>query len=261
MNDYRTIKIIEIGEGIYEVMKSTKCPNINTRKKVEKTKNGEGDINRLEEYGKTACHMSREKFRRLTSMNFNKTSTFITLTFEENIQSHEIANHEFKKFIQRLSRKCKKLGFDLKYNATIEYQKRGAIHYHMICNYGLEFIEGKTNKLKEVNFAKKTWMNGFCTIKDIQGKDVDNVGAYLVKYMTKTNNIQEQKQKYLHSNNLDKPRILGFEETLIFQYELENHYPKLSSQIDTEYWGQIQYLQYNFKWEEKGLNDLDKIQE
>ena len=259
MIDYKAMKITCIGEGIFEVMRSTECPNIENRKETEKTPNGEGDIRRKEEYLKTSIHKSREKFRRLTSMNFNKNSTFITLTFAENIQDHAIANHEFKKFIQRLNRKCVKEKFDLKYIATIEYQKRGAIHYHMICNYSLKFIKGATNRMKEDNFAKKTWKNGFCNIKDICGKDVDNVGAYLVKYMTKSDTIQEQKQKYLHSRNLLEPIILDQEETIYWKEELKNHYPKMSATLETEYWGQIQYLQYNFAWEKKGLEELNKL--
>ena len=66
-----------------------------------------------------------------------------------------------------------------KYLAVVEFQKRGAIHYHMLSDFG--YIEQKE--------LEKIWGNGFVWIRDLltgnNGKPVDNVGAYLVKYMNK----------------------------------------------------------------------------
>ena len=61
---------------------------------------------------------------------------------------------------------------------------------------------------------EKIWENGFVWIKDLlkakNGKPVDNIGAYLVKYMSK-NNIDERlmgKKSYFTSKNLNRPEIL-----------------------------------------------------
>ncbi|GAI10009.1 unnamed protein product, partial [marine sediment metagenome] len=43
----------------------------------------------------------------------------------------DITNREFKKFIQRLRYQYG----DFKYMAVIEFQDRGAIHYHMISDF------------------------------------------------------------------------------------------------------------------------------
>ena len=87
----------------------------------------------------------------------------------------ELANYEFMKFIQRL-----KYNYgDFKYLAVIQFQERGAVHYHMLADFG--YIEHSE--------LKKIWGKGFVWIRDLlksnNGKAVDNVGAYIVKYMDK----------------------------------------------------------------------------
>jgi len=57
--------------------------------------------------------------------------------------------------------------------AVIQFQDRGAIHYHMMSD--LPYIP----KAK----LSKIWGNGFIKINDIT--NVDNVGAYLIGYMNK----------------------------------------------------------------------------
>lgn len=84
---------------------------------------------------------------------------------------------------------------DFKYLAVIEFQERGAIHYHIICN--LPYVPHK--ELQEL------WGNGIVWINCIQ--NADNVGAYVVKYMTKdTADKRLQNHKgYLCSKGLKRP--------------------------------------------------------
>jgi hypothetical protein len=56
---------------------------------------------------------------------------FTTLTFRENLHNIKEANYEFLKFIKRVKYKFG----DFKYLAVIEFQDRGAIHYHMISDF------------------------------------------------------------------------------------------------------------------------------
>ena len=123
---------------------------------------------------------------------------FATLTFKENIEDIKKANYEFLKFIKRM--RC---GYgDFKYLAVIEFQDRGAIHYHMISDFG--YI--KHSELEKI------WGQGFVWIKDLMkaknGKPCDNVAAYVVKYMNK--DLFEPRlmgqQAYLRSRNLKKPK-------------------------------------------------------
>ncbi|WP_452176556.1 rolling circle replication-associated protein, partial [Kordiimonas lipolytica] len=59
------------------------------------------------------------------------------------------SNYNFKKFIQRLNYK---MDLKLKYSCVVEFQKRGAVHYHLLA-YNLPFIEN--SKLAEI------WGHGF----------------------------------------------------------------------------------------------------
>ena len=139
-----------------------------------RAKRGEGEQERsLQDYKQTSKKRG-ETVRRLINANFDcNNSKFVTLTFAENekldITDVKSCNKEFKKFIQRLTRRYD----DLKYVAVIEFQKRGAIHYHMVCN--LPYMKKK--ELTEI------WGLGFVKINKIE--HVDNVGAYVSKYMSK----------------------------------------------------------------------------
>ena len=87
----------------------------------------------------------------------------------------DYANNEFKKFIKRV----KYYYGDFKYLSVVEFQKRGAIHYHMLNDF--DYI-----KQKELG---NIWGNGFVWINNLlkanNGKPVGNVGAYIVKYVNK----------------------------------------------------------------------------
>ena len=103
-------------------------------------------------------------------------------------------------------------------------------------------------KLQEI------WKLGFVFIENI--KNVDNVGAYIVKYMTKENADERlQKEKaYLYSRNLDKPIeqsyfSLNDFKTFADDYSklgLNNQEPIFKSEYETEMLGKCYYTQYNF---------------
>ncbi|WP_425379386.1 rolling circle replication-associated protein [Spiroplasma endosymbiont of Stenodema calcarata] len=59
----------------------------------------------------------------------------IIITFKQNINDVIEANKYFKKWIQKLQYRY---GGDFKYVRVYEYQRRGAIHYHLIIDRYLE---------------------------------------------------------------------------------------------------------------------------
>ncbi len=80
---------------------------------------------------------------------------------------------------------------------------------------------------------EKIWGNGFVWIRNLltanKGKSVDNVGAYIVKYMNK-NNIDKRlmgKKAYFTSRNLVRPEIvyenMGLDECFE-KYDLNNNH-------------------------------------
>lgn len=177
----------------------------------------------------------RNLVRRLVTANFSERSKFVTLTFRENITDLDRANREFKKFIQRLRRRYK--GF--KYLAVIEFQKRGAVHYHMISD--LPFIENK--KLADL------WGNGFVRINEI--KHVDNVGAYVVKYMTKEsdNPLLQNRKTFFPSRGMIRPEEIGGDtgEAIAEDIKAQKKSPVFTNQYETELQGVCHYAEYNYK--------------
>ncbi|WP_342504430.1 hypothetical protein [Lysinibacillus sp. FSL L8-0126] len=82
---------------------------------------------------KTRYLNERWEISRLIDVNFDNQTSFLTLTFKENIQDITSCNYEFMKFIKRLNYKIYKTKkATLKYLAVWELQKRGAIHYHIL---------------------------------------------------------------------------------------------------------------------------------
>lgn len=140
---------------------------------------------------------TKQKIRRLVNSNEKFFKKFITLTYSENCQDLEKANKDFNNFIKRLRR----IYPDLKYIAVPEFQKRGAVHYHVLCNIS-DFIHND-------EFAK-IWTHGFVKLSHVF--KVDNLGAYLVKYLQKDicDDRYFTKNKYFFSKNLLVPVIIDY---------------------------------------------------
>lgn len=145
---------------------------------------------------------SKLECQRLAKANIKDWKTFITLTFEENIQDVKLANKKFKYFIDKVRR----VKPDLKYLCITEFQKRGAIHYHLLSN--IEITDSKLIYKQEDNnkFSHiKYWKNGFTSIEIMSG-DVKKIIGYISKYMTKDiDNRLFSHHRYFNSQNLKKP--------------------------------------------------------
>ncbi|MFA4942670.1 MAG: hypothetical protein WC564_03490 [Patescibacteria group bacterium] len=150
----------------------------------------------------SSLRRTRSRITRLINSNQDM-QTFITLTFRDNITDLFEANVIFKKFIQRLKRQFPKL----KYLAVPEFQKRGAVHYHILVN--IDYLEN--NKLSQI------WDQGFVMINKI--KHINNLGMYISKYICK--DLFDVRyfgmRKVLCSRNLEQPMIItAFKEIIKF---------------------------------------------
>lgn len=205
---------------------------------------------RKDEYKQRTNIRARNKIRRLINMNFDNNSLFVTLTFAENIQDIPYANNEFDKFIKRMKRRQS----DFAYVAVMEFQKRGAIHYHMVCNWETSWKDHEELQARERELAR-IWKHGFCDIQEI--KHLDNVGAYLIKYMTK-DNIDDRlngKKRYFHSRNLDKPVELTGEEAVKVIEEYLNKIPVFTNEYSSEWTGKVMYREYNPLRLDRGIKE------
>lgn len=195
----------------------------------------------LDENYKDRQRIRKTNVRQLVTCNFTEHSKFITLTFRENMIDVKQANYEFKKFIGKLTYFHEKKSF--KYLAVIEFQQRGAVHYHMIAD--LDFVPA--------SMLENLWGQGFIKINDISR--VDNVGAYVVKYMNK--DISDPRlqglKAYNCSRGLSRPTELkswtmsDYQAVNEISEGLKEKTPVYSSQYTSDQSGTILYQQYNFK--------------
>lgn len=145
---------------------------------------------------------SKLQCQRFAKANINEWKTFITLTFAENITDLNSANKRFRYFIDKVQRIKK----DLKYLCITEFQKRGAIHYHLLCNIAISdtsLIYRQEDNEKFLHI--KYWLDGFTSVEPIEN-DTKKIIGYISKYMTKDiDNRLFNHRRYFYSRNLKKP--------------------------------------------------------
>lgn len=195
----------------------------------------------IENYQKRQ-QIRRDTVRRLVTANFDaSTSRFITLTFKStdkfNINDVKECNKRFHLFLIRLKRKFPEL--KMKYLAVIEFQKRGAVHFHMICN--IPYIPHKE--------LQAIWGLGFVYINKID--HVDNVGAYVIKYMTKlTDDTRLMGLKgYNCSQGLERSEVMksweDHDKVIAYLQSLPKEKVVYCDEYKTERSGRIAYSQVN----------------
>ncbi len=232
----QTSSYIEVYE--YEKVIFTQDENIETTepKKERKKKRNFDELSteeqneRLERISKTRKN-SRWEVMRLVDTNFDKRTSFLTLTTKENIQDRNQFNLLFDKFIKRLNYKIfnskKRL---LKYLAVLEKQKRGAWHVHIML-FDFPFIPQHD--------LVKVWKIGGVWINKIDVDSKSSRGRYVSKYFEKGigQELLESygKKSFYSSRNLKKPEVLKF---VTFE-DTENIIKHNEVLYETEYSGKI----------------------
>lgn len=263
-----TYKIIQTGH-IIEIYEYEKFNNLgsdiqygeNEKEKEEKPKEKIKDPYSDYKNHKDSIQRTRNNLRRLINSNFDSTSLFVTITYGENFQDVDKSNEHFKNFMKRLRYKYGKEGIDFKYVSNIEFQDRGAIHYHTLMNIPHDFTKeefdryeekyGKNRKPKRAyvmeNELSELWGNGFVFVKPVD--NVDNAGAYLLKYMRKELNDARLigKKKYFYSRNLNKPNIITGEDALLWVNTLDMQVPVFNNEYESEYTGKVRYREFNLE--------------
>lgn len=178
----------------------------------------------------------RNMVTRLINCNFTTGDKFLTLTFGDNKTDLKECNKYFNEYTKKMKRKYP--GF--KYVAVIEFQKRGAVHYHMLCSQ--PYIPQKE--------LIRLWGNGHVWINRIN--HVDNLGVYVVKYMSKE--ADDSRLKGLNGYNVSKGLERPIEAKswngdpipqLIDKLRLNEKKPVYKAMYTSEHLGQVGYAQYN----------------
>ena len=154
---------------------------------------------------------------------------FLTLTFAENLIDLQACNELFKAFI----RKLKITNPNLKYLVVPEFQKRGAVHYHLLLN--LDYVESIQ--------LSKLWGHGFIKIKKL--KNYINIGLYVSKYIGKDLDDERyiNNKKYFTSRNLEKPMTFYSREKNLNFLGLDRLKPACEKLFQS-YYGLITYKLY-----------------
>jgi len=125
---------------------------------------------------------------------------FVTFTFSKNITSLKEANIFWANFI----RKFRKNYPNTKYLGVVEFQKRGAVHYHVLF-FNLRY------KPKMRDEIANLWGQGFIKFKSARKiEKIHHLGLYLAKYLQK--DIVDSRligeKAFFTSKNLTQPEIL-----------------------------------------------------
>lgn len=177
------------------------------------------EICRIKERREQTLRDNANGMKRMAREYFQGNNFFVTLTFKDNINDIDKTDRKLKYFIKKFREDYGETSFV----AVRELQKRGAIHYHMLLknkkmrDYYLEHIPEPKRKGNRQIFSQEQkdyqdylrenyWKYGIvnCTLINF----VDDVGAYLVKYMNKNKlqqmEWQENRRLILRSADIKK---------------------------------------------------------
>lgn len=183
----------------YEKKPVTFNPNRPQERAVDLSKRTDSNIYRTKKAIKLLLQANT------TEQSFAKNSIqrplFVTLTFAENVQEVGKANKLFTEFVKTLNYqtfKTKKA--TLHYLAVIEFQQRGAIHYHVVFFNPLDIS-------KFYDLVHENWTHGHCHLKKIHNQ------THLINYVHKDLTKLRQKKElhghksYFCSKGLLKPTV------------------------------------------------------
>jgi hypothetical protein len=196
-------------------------------KKIKHTKEA------IREKRKSSVNRTRTEIRRLVNSN-PQLNKFLTLTFGWEMFDLEKANRLFNTYIRRMNKHFP----NFQYIAIVEFQKRGAVHYHLLCN--LKYVPAK--KLEDI------WQHGFINIKRIDR--VTNMGAYICKYLHKDmfDKRMFRKKKFFRSQDLNKSaEIVGDNAEFFMEEGISKLHLDYTHEFENEHRGKILYKQYHYK--------------
>lgn len=219
------------------------------KKEIEEIKLKEIDIKNI--------NRSKMELQRLVKTNEDIFKTFITLTFDENIKDISIANEKFHNWRSYI----KKVKSDFAYVCVPEFQKRGAVHYHLLTN--IDYTDFSILSKDEMRIFKpgkgwnifrtlNTWSYGF---SNVQNMDNINVVGYITKYMTKDiDNRLWGHRRYLYSQNLKKPttsyidlETANIVDFLIYNDNIKKYNLKVNSVYADKFGQVIEFQEFKLK--------------
>lgn len=157
---------------------------------------------------------AKNKIVRLVSCNDDLVS-FITVTYKCNMQDLRKA----KRHISLMFKRMKNDFANLKYLYVLEFQDRGAVHFHILTNFpvptgGNAFRKTEDHKAYEREFARKYWKRGYVDCRNLLKEGNTSVAKYMSAYLTKDLYTKDLGgiNCFQYSRNLLKPIITTTED-------------------------------------------------
>lgn len=229
------VEVFEYSKGVFKGF-----VNIN-----KNGRRGNGDITdeQKAKNREISLKRARKEFMRTVNANVGRYGDirpkFITFTFAGNLKDLKVANRIWGKFIKRLNyrvygKKCN----ELQYGVVPQFQKRGAVHYHVIF-FNMPYIDNE--ELAEI------WGQGFIKINAID--NIKNVGAYVCKYMS--SNFDDERlvgeKCYFFSRGVKRPEkiYLDYDDIERIKKSLPVKARCYEVEFDNDFVGVVKYEQYN----------------
>jgi len=133
--------------------------------------------------------------KRIVDCNLDRMLGFLTLTYAETLQDNKKSSSNISLFFKRLSYFLRK---NVAYIGVLEYQERGAIHYHFL----VDFAKIDFDKLRSI------WGLGRFHFQSLDKSEPLALIGYLTKYITKSDSVPYGYRRLFCSRGLDKPLVL-----------------------------------------------------
>jgi len=227
--------VIEVNRsGFHRVFRDSRLNGVSSRKSSKSSRSLNNKDS--QDFLRRSLLRTKKILRKIIlNQDFSRTS-FLTLTFAENVQDLGQARYEFQKFMKRLNYYVHKTKQSkIKYIAVPERQERGAWHFHILL---LDVPYIPNSDIADI------WKNGFVKINQVRFSNMKQVYEYLVKYISKQ--FQEN-QKHFHrffsSHGLFRGYEIRVHSTDIQEYENEVRYwmQNLYSQDDYRYVSGVEF--------------------
>lgn len=251
------VKIVECGNVIEIYKYSTPIISGYKNKKAKDPREQTEEVKK-ENFQRSIKRSKRKIFELVNTNYVEGKSSFLTITFKENITDYDLAFNYWKRFKQKVEYHY---NIKLQYCGVVEFQTknyqetgRRAIHFH-ICLFNVGYMEQQ--KLYEM---WNSIVPGGINIQGIKDEQCDNMGAYMTYYMNKgfTSELWEKeykgKKRYFYSRGLKDPTVdkldtnIGqdkytykkilemYENNIVYEYtsEFEKKETKIENIIDME---------------------------
>jgi len=189
-----------------------------------------------------AIRACKRAFIRLVQSNLvqGKPPALVTLTMRD-IVSIDDAYVAFTKF----GTKIRKWNSGVSYIAVPEFQKRGAVHFHVLM---FDLPDGIIESERHTRFIAELWRWGFVDAVKTDGHQA--LSGYLAKYMSKAMHDKRLigKRAYSASRNVARPHVLNTPwqiETMLLDWGIAVDNPALHTfEYDTLHLGRCVYKQF-----------------